>query len=114
MPRYNYVALNARGEESTGLLEAGSTNEIPAELLAFVPGGAGVGEDSELHSCIEIEPFNGNVAALDQIVTVLKSVEPLVLAMPGVDLPAANGIGPADVKVRPGRNVLAQGAGLQG
>ena len=32
MPRYNYVALNARGEESTGLLEAGSTNEAIGQL----------------------------------------------------------------------------------
>ena len=32
MPRYNYVALNARGEESTGLLEASSTNEAIGQL----------------------------------------------------------------------------------
>ena len=32
MPRYNYVALDARGEESTGLLEAGSTNEAIGQL----------------------------------------------------------------------------------
>src|SRR5918996_4188924 len=32
MPRYNYVALNARGEESTGLLEANSTNEAIGQL----------------------------------------------------------------------------------
>ena len=32
MPRYNYVALDARGEESTGLLEASSTNEAIGQL----------------------------------------------------------------------------------
>src|SRR5437773_3855260 len=32
MPRYNYVVLDARGEESTGLLEAGSTNEAIGQL----------------------------------------------------------------------------------
>jgi type IV pilus assembly protein PilC len=32
MPRYNYVALDARGEESTGLLEANSTNEAIGQL----------------------------------------------------------------------------------
>src|SRR5439155_5460379 len=32
MPRYNYVALDARGEESTGLLEASSTNEAVGQL----------------------------------------------------------------------------------
>src|SRR5881396_834958 len=32
MPRYNYVALDARGEESTGLLEASTTNEAIGQL----------------------------------------------------------------------------------
>jgi type IV pilus assembly protein PilC len=32
MPRYSYVALDARGEESTGLLEANSTNEAIGQL----------------------------------------------------------------------------------
>src|SRR6266487_6764077 len=32
MPRYNYVVLDARGEESTGLLEASSTNEAIGQL----------------------------------------------------------------------------------
>src|SRR6267143_4296862 len=32
MPRYNYVALDSRGEESTGLVEAASTNEAIGQL----------------------------------------------------------------------------------
>lgn len=32
MPRYNYVALDARGQESTGLMEAGSSNEVIGQL----------------------------------------------------------------------------------
>ena len=32
MPRYTYVALDARGQESTGLLEAASNNEAIAQL----------------------------------------------------------------------------------
>jgi type IV pilus assembly protein PilC len=32
MPRYNYVALDARGQESTGLLEAASSNEAIGQL----------------------------------------------------------------------------------
>ena len=32
MPRYNYVALDARGQESTGLVEATSTNEAIGQL----------------------------------------------------------------------------------
>src|SRR5438128_3171369 len=32
MPRYNYVALDARGQEATGLLEAASTNEAIGQL----------------------------------------------------------------------------------
>jgi type IV pilus assembly protein PilC len=32
MPRFNYVALDARGQESTGLVEAGSTNEAIGQL----------------------------------------------------------------------------------
>lgn len=32
MPRYNYVALDARGQESTGLVEANSTNEAIGQL----------------------------------------------------------------------------------
>src|SRR3989440_2771585 len=32
MPRYTYVALDARGQESTGLVDAGSTNDAIGEL----------------------------------------------------------------------------------
>ena len=32
MPRYNYVALDARGQESTGLVEGASTNEVIGQL----------------------------------------------------------------------------------
>ncbi len=32
MPRFNYVALDSRGQESTGLVEAGSTNEAIGQL----------------------------------------------------------------------------------
>ncbi len=32
MPRFNYVALDARGQESTGLIEAGSSNEVIGQL----------------------------------------------------------------------------------
>ena len=32
MPRFNYVVLDARGQESTGLMEAGSSNEVIGQL----------------------------------------------------------------------------------
>src|SRR5438067_2146616 len=32
MPKYNYVALDARGQESVGVLEAGTSNEVVAYL----------------------------------------------------------------------------------
>jgi type IV pilus assembly protein PilC len=32
MPRFTYVALDARGQESTGLMEAGSSNEVIGQL----------------------------------------------------------------------------------
>ena len=32
MPRFTYVALDARGQESTGLLEAASSNEAIGQL----------------------------------------------------------------------------------
>ncbi len=32
MPRFNYVALDARGQESTGLMEAASPNEVIGQL----------------------------------------------------------------------------------
>jgi len=32
MPRFTYVALDSRGQESTGLVEAGSTNEVIGQL----------------------------------------------------------------------------------
>src|SRR5581483_5752197 len=32
MPRFNYVALDARGQESVGVLEAGSANDVVAHL----------------------------------------------------------------------------------
>ncbi len=32
MPRFNYIALDARGQESTGMIEAGSPNEVIAQL----------------------------------------------------------------------------------
>src|ERR1041385_1155509 len=39
MARFNYVALDARGQESTGLLEAGPSNEAIVQLrqLGFSP-----------------------------------------------------------------------------
>src|SRR5207237_9157853 len=32
MPRFTYIALDARGQESTGLMEAGSANEVIGQL----------------------------------------------------------------------------------
>src|SRR5438067_1939716 len=32
MPRFTYVALDARGQESTGLMEAASSNEVIGQL----------------------------------------------------------------------------------
>jgi len=32
MPRYNYVALDARGQEASGLVEAASSNEAIGQL----------------------------------------------------------------------------------
>jgi type IV pilus assembly protein PilC len=32
MPRYNYVALDSRGQESTGIIEAGTSNEAVGQL----------------------------------------------------------------------------------
>jgi type IV pilus assembly protein PilC len=32
MPRFTYIALDARGQESTGLMEAGSSNEVIGQL----------------------------------------------------------------------------------
>ena len=32
MPRFNYVALDSRGQESTGVLEAMTTNEAIGQL----------------------------------------------------------------------------------
>jgi type IV pilus assembly protein PilC len=32
MPRYTYIALDARGQESTGLMEGGSSNEVIGQL----------------------------------------------------------------------------------
>src|SRR5215210_1105609 len=32
MPKYNYIALDARGQESVGVLEAGTSNEVVAYL----------------------------------------------------------------------------------
>ncbi len=32
MPRFTYIALDSRGQESTGLVEAASTNEAIGQL----------------------------------------------------------------------------------
>ena len=32
MPKFNYVALDARGQESVGLIEASNTNEAVGQL----------------------------------------------------------------------------------
>ena len=32
MPRFNYVALDARGQESAGVLDASSSNDVIAQL----------------------------------------------------------------------------------
>ena len=54
MPRFTYVALNSRGEESTGLVEAASTNEAIGQLrqAGFFPTsvseeGKGGGRDGK-------------------------------------------------------------------
>ena len=54
MPRFTYVALDARGQESTGLVEASSTNEAIGQLrqAGYFPTnvyeeGKGGGADSK-------------------------------------------------------------------
>src|SRR5205085_4547384 len=54
MPRFTYVALDSRGQESTGLVEAGSTNEAIGQLrqAGFFPTnvyeeGKGGGRDGK-------------------------------------------------------------------
>src|SRR5437016_12499297 len=54
MPRFTYVALDSRGQESTGLVEAASTNEAIAQLRqgGFFPTnvyeeGKGGGRDGQ-------------------------------------------------------------------
>jgi len=54
MPRFNYVALDARGQESTGLMEAGSPNEVIGQLrqAGYFPTsvfeeGKGAGRDGK-------------------------------------------------------------------
>src|SRR6266700_7573397 len=54
MPRFTYVALDSRGQESTGLVEAASTNEAIGQLrqAGFFPTnvyeeGKGGGRDGE-------------------------------------------------------------------
>jgi type IV pilus assembly protein PilC len=55
MPRFNYVALDARGQESTGLMEAGSPNEVIGQLRqagyfptsVFEEGKGGGGRDGK-------------------------------------------------------------------
>ena len=41
MPRFNYIALDARGQESTGLMEADSANEVIGHLrqAGYFPTG---------------------------------------------------------------------------
>src|SRR3954451_21836941 len=54
MPRFNYIALDARGQESTGLVEAGSPNEVIGQLrqAGYFPTsvfeeGKGAGRDGK-------------------------------------------------------------------
>src|ERR1043166_1786187 len=54
MPRFNYIALDARGQESTGLLDANSSNDAIGQLrqLGFFPTsvyeeGKGGGRDGK-------------------------------------------------------------------
>ena len=54
MPRFNSVALDARGQEASGLLEAASSNAaisqlrqagyFPTSVIGIVFGGSGNGE----------------------------------------------------------------------
>jgi len=47
MPRYNYIALDARGQESTGEVEANSTNEVISQLRQAGYFPTGVYEEGE-------------------------------------------------------------------
>src|SRR5678816_133782 len=88
-------------------------NEVVCELLVRVPRRTGIRECIQLNTVVIVESLEGMAADFQQIEAVLESIEPLILAVPGVDVPSAKRIGPADMKILVNWNFLAYGSRLK-
>lgn len=87
MPRYNYVALDSRGQESTGLMDASSTNEAIGQLrqAGYFPTniceeGTAVGPDGTVSRPVASTPRANRVRGIRNIVLFQrKTVKPKTL-----------------------------------
>jgi type IV pilus assembly protein PilC len=88
MPRYTYVALDSRGQESTGLVEAESTNEAIGQLrqAGYFPTsvyeeGKGGGRDGKTSrkSAARLRPARTSFASKEITLFQRKTIKPKVL-----------------------------------
>jgi type IV pilus assembly protein PilC len=87
MPRYSYVALDSRGQESTGLLEASSTNEAIGQLrqAGYFPtnvseeGGRSAPRTEGRQPAAKGAPVHRKAGSLNIVLFQRKTVKPKVL-----------------------------------
>ena len=90
MPRFNYVALDARGQESTGLIEASNTNDAVGQLrqAGYFPtsvyeegkdGGAGAAKAKKSTAVAKTASKSPAVAKKSGAKVANKSVKPKIL-----------------------------------
>jgi type IV pilus assembly protein PilC len=87
MPRYNYVALDSRGQESAGLVEASSTNEAIGQLRqagyfptnVYEEGGGGAVETKSARQKTRAPRAEGKTRRLNIVLFQRKTVKPKVL-----------------------------------
>src|ERR1700704_3052729 len=87
MPRYSYVALDSRGQESTGLVDASSTNEAIGQLRqagyfpthVYEEGSGGVAATKTKGRKVKAPPAERKARSKNIVLFQRKSVKPKVL-----------------------------------
>src|SRR6187402_1080469 len=69
--------------------ESAATDEIPVELVFHIPRGPDIAERRELDSIVVVESLERMVAHFQQVEPILQRIQPLVLAISGIDIPSA-------------------------
>src|SRR3954469_23524985 len=87
MPRFTYIALDGRGQESTGLVEASTTNEAIGELRragyfpthVYEEGAAGAAPKAARSKKTKAPPAERKARGANIVLFQRKTVKPRVL-----------------------------------